>query len=139
MKFFLLYTFLIHLSITNIVDCNTDISIGYQVNLAIPMPYISGFIGRAFLMEANQMVPSFRAALSVEAINEQYSCSLDVFLGETKVWSSAHFSKFYTKEKCVLELTKDGELQLKGQNEQIGWRSGTSRQGVKVLDLFKLR
>lgn len=127
---FLLYVLLIHLF--RCVHCNTDVYIGYQVTLAAPMPYIRGFIGRAFLMETNQMVPNFRAALSVEAINEQYACSLDVFLGDIKVWTSGHFSQFYTREKCVLQLTKDGDLELKGQNEQVGWRSGTSRQGVKV-------
>lgn len=131
-KLFLIYISLVHLC-SYYVHCNTDIAIGYQFSLAIPLPYIKGFVGRAFVMEANQMLPNFRAALSVEGINEEYSCSLDVFLGEIKVWSSGHFSRFFTKDKCVLQLTQDGELELKGQNEQIGWRSGTSKQGVKVI------
>lgn len=70
----------------------------------------------------------------MEAIEEgeKYSCSLDVFLGEVRVWSSSHFSRFYVDEKCVLELTDLGDLRLKGKNERVGWKSGTSRQGVKV-------
>lgn len=78
------------------------------------------------------MVPSFRAALSVEAINGKYACSLGVFLGDVKVWDSDHFTRFYTSERCALELTTDGDLQLKGAKEQVGWRTATFGQGVEV-------
>lgn len=83
-------------------------------------------------METDQTEPNFRTAVSVEALDEKYSCSLDIFLGNVKVWSSGHFSRFYTADKCMLEFTEDGDLQLKGQKERIGWRSGTSGQGVQV-------
>lgn len=78
------------------------------------------------------MVPGFRAALSVEALDGKYTCSLSVFLGDVKVWDSGHLTRFYTSERCVLELTKDGDLQLKGAKEQVGWRTATSGQGVEV-------
>ena len=84
-------------------------------------------------METNQMEPSFGVALSVEPIKGKYSCSLQVFLGDVKVWNSGHYSHFYTSDKCVLELTKDGDLRLKGSNDRIGWRTGTSGQGVEVV------
>lgn len=112
----------------------TDLVTGYEVHLAVPAEYVEGFIGRAFLMESeNLMPPNFRAALAIEATQGQYSCSLQVFLGEVKVWSSGHFSRFFTAEKCVLELTADGDLRLKGPTGHVGWRTGTSRQGVEVL------
>ncbi|KAL1804595.1 hypothetical protein ACET3Z_027663 [Daucus carota] len=132
---FLLYIFLIHLF--TCVCCNPDIHIGYQIILSVPVTYIRGFIGRAFLMETNQSVPNFRVALSVEEMKGSYSCSLDVFLGDIKVWTSGYFSQFYTTDKCVLELTKDGDLELKGPKEQVGWRSGTSGQGVERLNLLR--
>lgn len=91
-----------------------------------------GFIGRAFIIESEQMVPNFKVALSVESGDQKYSCSLDVFLGDVKVWTSGHFSRFYTTEKCVLELTQSGDLQLKGQEDRLGWKAGTSGQGVEV-------
>ncbi|XP_009779643.1 G-type lectin S-receptor-like serine/threonine-protein kinase SD2-5 [Nicotiana tabacum] len=117
--------------------CTSNVHIGYQVSLAIPTTYSKGFIGRAFLMETdNQMTPNFRAAISVEAINEKYTCSLDVFLGDVKVWSSGHLSQFYTIDKCALQLTQYGDLQLKGQDDKVGWKAGTSGQGVKRLHLL---
>lgn len=85
-------------------------------------------------METNQSAPNFRVALSVEEIKGLYTCSLDVFLGNIKVWTSGYFSQFYMTEKCVLELTKDGDLELKGPKEEVGWRSGTSGQGVEVTN-----
>ncbi|KAK4396050.1 hypothetical protein Sango_1441600 [Sesamum angolense] len=115
----------------------TYIHIGYRVTLAIPTEYTKGFLGRAFLMETEQTVPHFRVAISVEAVDEKYSCSLDVFLGGVRVWSSGHLSRFYTTEKCVLELTDSGDLRLKGEKEFVGWRSGTSGQGVKRLNLLR--
>lgn len=78
------------------------------------------------------MEPNFKAALSVEPINGNYSCSLEVFLGDVKVWNSGHYSKFYISDICMLELTKGGDLRLKGSNKQVGWRTGTSGQGVEV-------
>ncbi|KAL2541422.1 D-mannose binding lectin protein with Apple-like carbohydrate-binding domain [Abeliophyllum distichum] len=115
----------------------SDVHIGYQLTLAVPSAYTEGFSGRAFLMETEQSSPTFRTALSVEAINENYLCSLDIFLGDVKVWSSSPLSQFYTREKCVLELTLYGDLRLKDENERIGWRSGTSGQGVERLHLLR--
>ncbi|KAK6129480.1 hypothetical protein DH2020_036793 [Rehmannia glutinosa] len=116
-----------------------EIQTGYEVTLAIPSEYTKGFLGRAFLIETEQTTPYFRAAISVESANngKYYSCSLDVFLGDVRVWSSGHLSKFYTSEKCVVELTEYGDLRLKGQGERVGWRSGTSGQGVKRLILLR--
>ncbi|CAN4120163.1 unnamed protein product [Withania somnifera] len=117
--------------------CTSDIHVGYQISLAIPTSYSRGFIGRAFLMETdNQMEPNFRAAISVEANNEKYTCSLDVFLGDVKVWSSGHLSQFYTMDKCALALTQYGDLLLKGQDDRVGWKAGTSGQHVKRLHLL---
>ncbi|GER55744.1 curculin-like lectin family protein [Striga asiatica] len=117
----------------------SEIKVGYQVTIAIPTVYTRGFQGRAFLIGADQKTePFFRAAVSIEAgENEKYSCSIDVFLGEVKVWSSGHLSRFYAVEKCVLELTENGDLRLKGEKELIGWRSGTPGQGVKRLLLLR--
>lgn len=113
--------------------CRTDIVAGYEVSLAVPAEYGEGFIGRAFLIETEHLMPpNFRAALTVEATQGNFSCSLQVFLGEVKVWSSGHFSRFFTAEKCVLELTGDGDLRLKGPTGHVGWRTGTSGQGVEV-------
>lgn len=83
-------------------------------------------------METNQIEPNFKAALSVEAVNGKYSCSLEVFLGDVKVWNSGHYSRFYTWDECVLELTNDGDLRLKGPQDRVGWRTGTSGQRVEV-------
>ncbi|KAJ7961120.1 G-type lectin S-receptor-like serine/threonine-protein kinase [Quillaja saponaria] len=96
-----------------------------------------GFIGRAFLIETDQMTPNFRVAMSVEAINGKYSCSLQVFLGDVKVWDSGHYSHFYTSDKCILELTLEGDLRLKGPKERVGWKTGTSGQGVERLQLLR--
>ncbi|XP_057808274.1 PAN domain-containing protein At5g03700-like [Salvia miltiorrhiza] len=119
----------------------SDITTGYQVTLAVPTDYARGFVGRAFLIKTDHNPPNFRAAISVEAIEEgetnKYCCSLDVFLGEVRVWSSAHFSRFYVDEKCVLQLTDLGDLRLKAKNERVGWKSGTSKQGVKRLSLLR--
>lgn len=83
-------------------------------------------------METNEITQTFKTALSVEAVNDKYSCSLEVFLGDVKVWKSGHYSKFYTSNICVLQLTQDGDLRLKGPKDRVGWRTGTSGQGVKV-------
>ncbi|KAL1545423.1 G-type lectin S-receptor-like serine/threonine-protein kinase [Salvia divinorum] len=117
----------------------SEINTGYQVTLAVPTDYTKGFVGRAFLIKTDQNPPYFSAAISVEAVEggERFSCSLDVFLGELRVWSSAHFSRFYVHEKCVLEFNDLGDLRLKGKNGRVGWKSGTSRQGVKRLSLLR--
>ncbi|GMN40507.1 hypothetical protein TIFTF001_009727 [Ficus carica] len=86
-------------------------------------------------METDQMEPSFRVALSVDAIEGKYSCSLEVFLGDVRVWNSGHYSRFYVSEKCALELTEDGDLRLKGPRGRVGWRTGTSGQGVERLQI----
>ncbi|KAK3017488.1 hypothetical protein RJ639_005992 [Escallonia herrerae] len=132
-----LFVFALVVQFFTCVSCSSDVQIGYQVTLAVPVAYTRGFTGRAFLMEIEQMVPNFRVALSVEAVDKSYSCSLDVFLGDVRVWSSGHLSRFYTMDRCALELTLDGDLRLKGQNDKVGWRTGTFGQGVKRLNLLK--
>ncbi|EEF31065.1 G-type lectin S-receptor-like serine/threonine-protein kinase SD2-5 [Ricinus communis] len=116
--------------------CKSDIHIGHRVTLAVPVEYSLGIIGRAFLMETYQSEPKFKVALSVVPINGKYSCSLEVFLGDVKVWNSGHYSPFFTSDTCVLELTKEGDLQLKGPKELVGWRTGTSGQGVERLQIL---
>ncbi|XP_009373138.1 G-type lectin S-receptor-like serine/threonine-protein kinase SD2-5 [Pyrus x bretschneideri] len=115
----------------------TDVPLGYQLTLEVPFEYSVGFIGRAFLMENNETKPSFKVAMSVEDVVGKYSCSLQVFLGDVKVWSSGHYSKFYTSNICVLELSHDGDLRLKGPKDRVGWRSGTSGQGVQRLQMLR--
>ncbi|PNX86468.1 PAN domain-containing protein [Trifolium pratense] len=98
----------------------------------VPGKYeIGGFIGGGYLLET-KTVPNFRVALSIEGVNGKFSCSLLVFLGDVKVWDSGHYSRFYVTGKCLLEFTMDGDLRLKGPNETLGWKTGTSGQGVKV-------
>ncbi|KAF3448865.1 hypothetical protein FNV43_RR09581 [Rhamnella rubrinervis] len=116
--------------------CKPDMHVGHQVTVAVPVEYSVGFIGRAFVMETNQMEPNFRVALSVEAVNGKYSCSLEVFLGDVKVWNSGHYSRFYVSDKCVLELSEDGDLRLTGLRNRVGWRTGTSGQGVERLQIL---
>lgn len=112
---------------------SADILIGYELTLAIPGEYSKGFLGRAFVLEAHQTEPRFRVAISVEATAGRFACSLDVFLGDVRVWSSGHLSRFYTNDRCVLQFAENGELRLKGEDERVGWKSGTSGQGVKVI------
>ncbi|XP_022760972.1 G-type lectin S-receptor-like serine/threonine-protein kinase SD2-5 [Durio zibethinus] len=118
-------------------SCDSAIHVGHRISLAVPLEYSDGFIGRAFLMDSNQVEPNFRVALSAEAIKGKYSCSLEVFLGDVKVWNSGHYSQFFTSDVCVLELTEDGDLQLKGPKDQVGWRTGTSGQGVERLQILR--
>lgn len=115
--------------------CKSDIHVGYRLTLAVPVEYMVGFIGRAYVLQGdqNENEPSFRAALTVEAIGQKYSCSLEVLLGDVRVWNSGHYSKFYTSDICVLELTSNGDLQLTGPKDRVGWRTGTSGQGVEVI------
>ncbi|EXB42386.1 PAN domain-containing protein [Morus notabilis] len=119
------------------VYSKSDINLNYYFTLAVPEEYNMGFIGRAFVMENNKMEPNFKVALSVEAIEGKFSCSLEVFLGDVRVWNSGHYSRFYVSNKCVLELTGDGDLRLKGPKERVGWRTGTSGQGVQRLQILK--
>ncbi|XP_026388909.1 G-type lectin S-receptor-like serine/threonine-protein kinase SD2-5 isoform X2 [Papaver somniferum] len=121
-------------------NCKSDIPLGYKVTIPIPSDNNAGFTGRAFLMEPEQItVPSFKVALSVEAsFNGSFSCSLQIFLGEFKVWDSGHASKFYPQNKCMLEFTEGGVLLLRGSERQIGWTSGTSGQGVERLQLLRI-
>ncbi|KFK34414.1 hypothetical protein AALP_AA5G141500 [Arabis alpina] len=82
--------------------------------------------------------PGFKAALTMEANDDndgRYLCYLQVFLGDVKVWSSGHYSKMYVSNKCIIELTKDGDLRLKSSNKHVGWRSGTSGQGVERFEI----
>ena len=123
---------------TNHANSKSDIGVNYQFPIAVPEEFNMGFSGKAFLMDTNhQMEPNFRVALSVEAATDRrgigrYSCSLQVFLGDVKVWSSGHYSSFFVSDKCVIELTGDGDLRLKGPRGRVGWRTGTSGQGVEV-------
>lgn len=99
----------------------------------MPPEYDHRFLGRAFLIETDPLMPpNFRLAFTVEPTQGNFSCSLQVFLGEVKVWSSGHFSPFFVTDICALELTRDGDLRLKGPTGQVGWRTGTSGQGVEV-------
>ncbi|XP_074268633.1 G-type lectin S-receptor-like serine/threonine-protein kinase SD2-5 [Silene latifolia] len=118
--------------------CLSDnIHIGYNFTLPIPVEYIQGFNGKAYLMETDQMPLNFRTALSVDAVDGIYCCSLQVFLGNVKVWTSGHHSMFCTtSQSCVLEFTEIGDLRLKAFNGQIGWRTATFGQGVQKLQLF---
>ncbi|KAJ4841466.1 hypothetical protein Tsubulata_015687 [Turnera subulata] len=137
MKFHLFISLVLVLLFSTHVYCKSDIHIGYSLTLEVPVVYSAGFTGRAFLIETDQTVPNFRAALSVEPIKGNYSCSLEVFLGDVKVWNSGHYSQFYTWDICKLELTKDGDLQLKGPKDRVGWRTGTSGQGVEKLEILE--
>ncbi|XVE80786.1 hypothetical protein DITRI_Ditri15bG0008300 [Diplodiscus trichospermus] len=130
---------LILLIMMNHGNCDSSIHVGHRISLGIPLEYSAGFIGRAFVLEysANQVEPNFRVALSAEAIKGKYSCSLEVFLGDVKVWNSGHYSQFYTSDVCLLELTEDGDLQLKGPKDRVGWRTGTSGQGVERLQILR--
>ncbi|KAK9723643.1 hypothetical protein RND81_05G015200 [Saponaria officinalis] len=113
-----------------------NIPLNYRFTISIPMEYNEGFNGRAYVMETNQMPLNFRTAVSVDADQGRYSCTLQVFLGSVMVWSSGHHLRFYTLDVCVLELNEFGDLRLKGYNGQIGWRTATSGQGVQKLQLL---
>ncbi|XP_059428205.1 G-type lectin S-receptor-like serine/threonine-protein kinase SD2-5 isoform X2 [Corylus avellana] len=101
-----LYSFIFLILLLTHGYCKSDFRTGSPLMLAVPVDYSAGFIGRAFLMDTNQ-----------------------------RVWNSGHYSRFYTWDKCVLELTDDGDLRLMGPNEQVGWRTGTSGQGVERLEI----
>ncbi|ONK77087.1 uncharacterized protein A4U43_C02F2970 [Asparagus officinalis] len=108
----------------------------------IPFPpmYEDDFKASARFLDSDDIGmnrPSFKAALSVEAINGDISCFLAVLLGDVKVWGSDHFMKFWADGACVIELTQDGDLQVQDRNGHVGWSSGTSGLGVKSLELQK--
>ncbi|XP_021291391.1 G-type lectin S-receptor-like serine/threonine-protein kinase SD2-5 isoform X2 [Herrania umbratica] len=105
-----LYLCSILILLVNYGSCDSAIHVGHRISLAVPSEYSAGFIGRAFLMDANQLEPNFKVALSAEAIKGKYSCSLEVFLGDVK---------------------------LKGPKERVGWRTGTSGQGVERLQILR--
>lgn len=115
--------------------CKCDISIGSRVSISVPSTYKSGFEGRAYFIRAGEAVPSFKAALSIEALDGRYLCALVVLFGEMEVWNSRRFSLFFPLELCVLELMENGVLQLRDSSGRIGWRTGTSGQGVEVTFL----
>ncbi|KAK4771278.1 hypothetical protein SAY87_031810 [Trapa incisa] len=116
----------------------SDLPVGYRLTLAIPSEYTSGFIGRAYLMENDINKPTFRAALSVESVEAgKHSCSLEVFIGDVRVWNSGHYSRFLVSDECILEMTADGDLQLKGPGDRVGWRTGTSGQNVERMQMLR--
>lgn len=137
MKFYT-FTFLICLFSKLQGHCKSDISLGNSLTLTSPLEYTPGFMGKAYIMEtesSSTREPGFKAALTMESSNKddgRYLCSLQIFLGDVRVWSSGHYSKMYVSSKCIIELTKDGDLRLKSSNKHVGWRSGTSGQGVEV-------
>ncbi|KAK8364791.1 hypothetical protein V6Z12_A02G005900 [Gossypium hirsutum] len=114
MKLYLYIILILILVMINHGSCDSTIHVGHRVSLAIPLEYNDGFIGRAFLMDygddTKQIEPSFRVALSTEANKGKYSCSLEVFLGDVK---------------------------LKGPKNRMGWRTGTSGQGVERLQILR--
>ncbi|XP_020977211.1 PAN domain-containing protein At5g03700 isoform X1 [Arachis ipaensis] len=125
--------FVVFLFFTYGFSSEPGVGIGYQLMVAVPVIYDSDFKGRGFLVETNHTTtkPNFRVALSIDPFNGRYTCSLQVFLGDVKVWDSGHYSRFFTTEKCLLDITMDGDLMLKGPKEHVGWKTGTSGQGVK--------
>ncbi|KAL1321889.1 hypothetical protein AAHE18_14G158700 [Arachis hypogaea] len=131
--------FVVFLFFTYGFSSEPGVGIGYQLMVAVPVIYDSDFKGRGFLVETNHTTtkPNFRVALSIDPFNGRYTCSLQVFLGDVKVWDSGHYSRFFTTEKCLLDITMDGDLMLKGPKEHVGWKTGTSGQGVKRLEIQK--
>ncbi|WOK95496.1 G-type lectin S-receptor-like serine/threonine-protein kinase SD2-5 [Canna indica] len=131
---FLLLTFFL----PNAFCKNLSFPVGGRVAIPLPSLYQPDFVGRAFLISANNDAPpQFRAGLSIEAVQGGYSCSIVVLLGDVKVWASDHVAKFFPAGSCVLELTPTGDLQLKDSSGRIGWRSGTLGLGVQSLHLKK--
>lgn len=132
------FSFLIYLFSKLQGHCKSDINLGFALTLSSPLQYTPRFMGKAYIMESESSStrePGFKAALTMESNDNndgRYLCSLQVFLGDVKVWSSGHYSKMYVSNKCIFELAKDGDLRLKSSNKHVGWRSGTSGQGVEV-------
>ncbi|AEE78829.1 putative protein [Arabidopsis thaliana] len=140
MKFYT-FTFLICLFSKLQGHCKSDISLGNSLTLTSPLEYTPGFMGKAYIIEtesSSTREPGFKAALTMESSDKddgRYLCSLQIFLGDVRVWSSGHYSKMYVSSKCIIELTKDGDLRLKSSYKHVGWRSGTSGQGVERLEI----
>lgn len=124
---FLLFTFFLQ------TFSSLDFPIGSNVSVPVPSIYQPGFRERAYVLDSLSNSPKFGAALNVEAISGKYFCSLIVLFDDLKVWASDHVVKFIPAGTCVLELTCDGNLELKDQFGLIGWQSDTSHQGVKVI------
>lgn len=117
--------------------CKSDINLGFTLPLSAPIEYTPSFIGKAYIMEtetSSRREPSFKAALTMESSDYKgrYLCSIQVFFGDVRVWSSGHYTKMYVSNKCIFELTEDGDMRLKRNNKHVGWRSGTSEQGIEV-------
>ncbi|XP_077236947.1 D-mannose binding lectin protein with Apple-like carbohydrate-binding domain-containing protein [Tasmannia lanceolata] len=110
---------------------------GNPIILSIPLVYEAGFQGKTFILQAGEKIPYFKAAISVEAFDGKYLCSLVVLLGELQVWSSVQFSRFFLSGSCMIELLENGVLQLKDSSGQIGWQTGTFGQGVEKLQLLR--
>ncbi|CAG7883546.1 unnamed protein product, partial [Brassica rapa] len=120
--------------------CKSDINLGFTLPLSAPIEYTPGFIGKAYIMEtetSSRREPSFKAALTMESseYKGRYLCSIQVFFGDVRVWSSGHYTKMYVSNKCIFELTEDGDMRLKRSNKRVGWRSGTSGQGIERLEI----
>ncbi|ESQ45344.1 hypothetical protein EUTSA_v100103480mg, partial [Eutrema salsugineum] len=118
----------------------SDINLGFTLTLSSPVVYTPGFMGKAYIKEtesSSTREPAFKAALTMESSddNRRYVCSLQVFIGDVRVWNSGHYSKMYVFNKCIFELSKDGDMRLKSSNKHVGWRSGTSGQGVERLEI----
>ncbi|CAN6463303.1 unnamed protein product [Victoria cruziana] len=126
--------------------CGTgpELDVGISVDIPVPPVYEEGLNGSAVVLRSgggSRWSPGFGCWLRLEARSGRYWCSLAVSLGNVVVWSSVEFSP---SEACLLELTGDGELQLSdlvsgaGESSNRGvikWRTGTSGQGVKKLQL----
>ncbi|KAL5974718.1 hypothetical protein ACLOJK_031388 [Asimina triloba] len=114
---------------------DSHISVGNQIIVSIPSRYDPTFHGKAFFMQNGELVPNFKAALSVDAVGGRYLCELAVFLGDVKVWNSGRFSRFYAAGSCILQLLETGLLQLSDSDGRVGWRIGAYGQGIKRLEL----
>ncbi|XP_020522327.1 PAN domain-containing protein At5g03700 [Amborella trichopoda] len=119
--------------------CSAEFLTGNRVILPIPPGNQSGFSGKAIFMETNGIFPPVRAGLSLDYHEgeEYYYCSLKVFSGGLVVWNSDEFSVFRPSERCILDFTVAGNLELKDSRGSIGWSTGTSGQGVQRLLLHK--
>ncbi|CAN8254729.1 unnamed protein product [Cochlearia groenlandica] len=135
------FTFILFLLSKHKTHSKSDIKLGFTLTLSSPTIYTPKFIGKAYIMERDSSQtkePGFKAALTLESNDKddgRYLCSLQVFLGDVRVWSSGHYSKMFVLNKCIVELTKDGDLRLKSNNKRVGWRSGTLGQGVERMEI----
>ncbi|KAH7672538.1 Non-specific serine/threonine protein kinase protein [Dioscorea alata] len=139
MKILHLFNFFFFISFFTNGLCNSYIHFPNKFSIPIPPSFDPNFHGRAFiLVSGKKHPPTFRAGLSLEPIpNNLYSCSLSVFLGPLKVWSSDHFSPFSPSTTCVLDLTSNGVLQVHDGFGLVGWQTSTFSQQVQRLLLEK--